>query len=208
MKGDLVHTKPFILQSDGKFMVIGTKNMERSNLTAFTSCAGRGWGTIRSSRTSAIGHNITQRLPESDVAGDERRHAEADADAEDSTSAEERTAEPAGRDLLGEQTTVVSGGVRLSSESGAVRQPRKGPILMTTGPHQPGQSVERIPGNPSLHRPSDIRPRGAGVSPGTQSVLLFKIGTAGRWDSLARVKKRSGGQHNPPQRPSYVTEPS
>jgi hypothetical protein len=87
------------------------------SLTAFTSCAGRGWGTIRSSKTSTVGQNNTLRFTESDVTEDEGRHAEA----EDSMSAEERTAEPAGRDLLGEQTAVVSGGVRLSSESGAVR---------------------------------------------------------------------------------------
>jgi hypothetical protein len=59
----------------------------------------------------------------------EGRHAEA----EDSTSAEERTVEPAGGVRLMERPAALSGEVRLSSKSGAVRKLRKGPILMTQG---------------------------------------------------------------------------
>jgi hypothetical protein len=44
MKGYLVHTKPFVLESDSTWKVIGTRNMERSNLIGHLPAALSGVG--------------------------------------------------------------------------------------------------------------------------------------------------------------------
>jgi hypothetical protein len=144
--------------------------MQRCSLLRHVSAAAHAVEDDEPSITSPVGIDIVLRRPVSDVTGTEDRHTIVWSIVEDSTSAEERTAEQSDRTRLIERNAEHSDMARLSSKSGAVRKPRKGPLLTTTRPHQPGQSVERIPGDPSLHRSSDIRPRGAGVSPDTLSV--------------------------------------
>jgi hypothetical protein len=115
------------------------------------------------SKTSVIGHDHIHRTTGSDVTPNGDTHTKV----EDNMSAEECTAEHNDEVSLMKQTSSHSGELRLSSKSGAVRKSQKGPIPAPTGSYQPGAAVERIPGNPGLHRPSDIRQRGAGGSSDT-----------------------------------------